>query len=87
MRAKTLALPAPASRIAWAAAALAGAGALYLQAMSPAALAVLRFGAICTGHPAGALHCAACYVAAAIAAGATGWLVSGLRVTQTRRGR
>ena len=78
MRARALSLPARDIRLAWGAAVLTGAGALYLQAMSPQLLAALRFGQICTGHAAFALHCPACYVAAAIAAGAAGLLMSGL---------
>lgn len=76
MRARTIARPASAPSIVWAAALLAGTGALWLQAMAPAALAVLRFGAICTGHPAFAPHCPACYAAAAVAAGAAGLVAS-----------
>jgi len=76
MRARTLSRPALDARLPWAAAVMAGAGAHILQAMAPLTPAVLRFGAICSGHPAFAPHCPACYAAAAIAAGAVGLTVS-----------
>jgi hypothetical protein len=47
---------------------LATAAVLYAWAMVPRLLAEFEFGPICSGHPAGALHCPACYAAAALAA-------------------
>lgn len=87
MRARTIALPVVRTGVAWSAAALAGAVALYLQAMAPPMLAVLRFGAICTGHAAFAPHCPACYVAAAIAAGAAGSMCLLFATPKVRDGR
>jgi len=79
MRAKVRALSAPAPSCAWAVAAMAGALALYGQAMAPRILAVLRFGAICTGHVAFAPHCAACYAAALVAGSSLGLLLFAAR--------
>jgi hypothetical protein len=79
MRPRTLALPARDLRLAWGVSAIAGAGALWLQAMAPQLTAALRFGQICSGHAAFALHCPACYVAAAFAAGAAGLLASAVK--------
>jgi hypothetical protein len=82
MRARTLSVQAGGARLAWAAAAFAGASAVYLQAMAPKLLAALRFGQVCSGHAAFAMHCPACYVAAAIAAGAAGLLASGISASR-----
>lgn len=75
---RTLALPLSEPRLAWGAAGLAGAGALWTQAMAPQLLAIMRFGQICSGHPAFAPHCPACYLAATIAGGAVGLLALGI---------
>ncbi len=50
----------------WAGSLLAGAALLAGPAMGPRLLAELRFGPICSGHAAAALHCPACYAAAAL---------------------
>jgi hypothetical protein len=78
MRPRTLVAPRADLRLAWGVAALAGSGALWLQAMAPQLTAALRLGQICTGHAAFAPHCPACYVAAAVAAGAAGLLATGI---------
>jgi hypothetical protein len=66
MRQKSVALAI--ARPAVSAAGLLGASAtLYLSAMTPKWAAEAMFGPICGGHAALALHCPACYAAAALA--------------------
>jgi hypothetical protein len=78
MKAKAIALAAGRPRIAWSAALSLAAVGLYGQAMGVRLLAAAS-GGLCTGHPAFALHCPACYVAAASAIGAAALIVSGIR--------
>ena len=77
MKSKAIALAAGRPRIAWSAALLLAAIGLYGQAMG-ARLIAAASGGLCTGHPAFALHCPACYVAAASAIGAAALIVSGV---------
>ncbi len=66
-RTRTIAFPTGAVRGGTAVLAMASAAA-WIAAMAPRLLAQAEFGPICSGHEAWALHCPACYAAAALAA-------------------
>jgi len=69
MSERSIAIPAPAGGLStWGYSALLGSAVLFLAVMAPRLFAEVRFGPICAGHGSlFALHCPACYGAAALA--------------------